>query len=103
MMLTNGKGTDVNHEQAVNWFQQSAEQGNAIAQNNLAIMYALGKGTTKNEKLAYMWANLSYYNGGDGDEIVEILNHTMKFGDIRQAQKMTEECLEKNFRGCSQS
>lgn len=36
-------------------FSLLAEQGDAVAQNNLGIMYGSGRGVAKNEKLAALW------------------------------------------------
>ena len=47
LMYDLGTGVSMNFEEAVKWYQLSAEQGNADAQNNLATMYAEGEGVEK--------------------------------------------------------
>ncbi|MCH2390585.1 MAG: sel1 repeat family protein, partial [Nitrospinales bacterium] len=43
-----GVGVPTDFEEAVKWYQLSANQGNADAQNNLATMYADGEGIERN-------------------------------------------------------
>lgn len=40
---------------AVSWFQKAAEQGNAVAQYNLGILYAAGNGVTADVRKAAEW------------------------------------------------
>jgi TPR repeat protein len=44
-----------NKRDAVYWYQQSAAQGNAAAQNNLGVMYRKGSGVEQNFELARHW------------------------------------------------
>lgn len=44
-----------NDQQAVEWYRKAAEQGFAAAQFNLAICFANGTGTAKDEKQAVEW------------------------------------------------
>lgn len=37
------------------WYQRAAEQGDANAQNNLALMYVNGCGVEKNNEAALQW------------------------------------------------
>ena len=41
--------------EAVKWYQQSANQGNAVAQNNLGAMYSNGRGVAKDDAEAVKW------------------------------------------------
>jgi hypothetical protein len=43
-MYDNGEGVPENDAEAVRWFRLAAEQGNALAQSNLGVMYANGEG-----------------------------------------------------------
>jgi TPR repeat protein len=47
---TNGR-----YQEAVTWFRKAAEQGLATAQYNLAVMYANGRGVTKDDQEAVTW------------------------------------------------
>ena len=54
-MYYNGQGVPQNYEQAVQWFQKAADQGEAIAQFNLGLMYANGWGVAKNHQMSIQW------------------------------------------------
>lgn len=44
---------------------KAAEQGHAIAQYNLGVMYGTGKGVPKNAKIAYILFNIAASKGDD--------------------------------------
>ena len=50
-----GNGVEQDYEQALYWFTQSAEKGNAQAQCNLGIMYEYGQGTAQDYEKAVEW------------------------------------------------
>lgn len=47
--------------QGVQWWRQSAENGNAGSQFNLATAYSTGNGIEKNELEAFIWASLAVH------------------------------------------
>ena len=97
----NGKGVPKNLQLAIKWFSLGAEQGNAQAQRNLAAIYALGSGVTKDNIYAYMWSHLATINGSkSGKKIREIVKNRMSFIQLRRAKKLARECFNKNFKGC---
>ena len=51
-MYQKGKEVQKNIQEAVIWFQQSSNQGNAEGQYNLGIMYETGQGVIKNRDRA---------------------------------------------------
>jgi mono/diheme cytochrome c family protein len=51
-MLFFGEGVSMNRRQAHFWFQSAADQGHALAQQNLAIMHRLGTGWSPNLETA---------------------------------------------------
>ena len=51
-MYDEGLGVEIDDEQAVYWYQQSAKQGHAKDQNNLGNMYHAGKAVDKNDRKA---------------------------------------------------
>jgi len=66
-----GKGVQQDDTEAVKWYLQAAEQGNAKAQFNLAVMYACGKGVLQSGEAAADWyykAGLSYLKEGKKDD-----------------------------------
>jgi TPR repeat protein len=54
-----GKGTDRNSQEAVHWYRQAAEQGDAIAQYVLGVMYQTGDGVPQDYVKAYAWLDLA--------------------------------------------
>ena len=78
-----------------------AEQGNAPAQGNLGLMYALGKGVIKDWVYAHMWGNLAASNGSeDGAKVREIAAKDMTPSQLETAQKLARECVRKKYKGC---
>jgi TPR repeat protein len=53
--LDEGRGVAKNPAEAVRWYRKAAEQGFAMAQFNLATMYAEGVGVAKDEAEAMRW------------------------------------------------
>jgi TPR repeat protein len=55
------------YSEAVKWYRKAAEQGFPVAQSNLGLMYANGKGALPNTHdamiEAYMWFNIAVANG----------------------------------------
>ena len=50
---------------AVNWYRQAAMQGDAFAQNNLADMYAKGRGVPESKAEAIKWFRRAAEQGND--------------------------------------
>ena len=48
------------------WFRRAADQGSAVAQSNLGLMYANGEGVAQDNAEAEKWLNLA---ANQGDEI----------------------------------
>ena len=101
VMYANGKGVPEDDKQAAKWFRLAAEQGYADAQSNLGGMYALGRGVPENNVLAYMWWNLAAANGiEDASTNKGIITKRMTSSQIAEAQKLSGECLKKNYKNC---
>ena len=64
-MYYNGEGTLVDKKQAFYWYTKAAEQGDAAAQLNLALMYYAGEGTLPDKTKAAYWVKQAYENGLD--------------------------------------
>lgn len=58
-MYHDGRGMPQDYKEAVKWYHQAAEQGNADAQFKLGRMYANGYGVPQDYVQAHMWFNLS--------------------------------------------
>jgi TPR repeat protein len=78
-----GKGTEVNLEQAVVWYQRAVAQDNPYAMNNLAILYANGLGVKKDMQKA-----LSLYGraaeAGDGSAMYNLGFHYLQGKNIKR-------------------
>ena len=62
-MYDEGYGTKQDKQKALYWFTKAAEQGDAEAQYNLAVMYDKGNGIEQNKSLAKKY----YQQACDGD------------------------------------
>ena len=54
-MYENGQGVAKDYRQALLWYQKAANQGYAVAQQNLGLMYADGLGVAQDFKQARFW------------------------------------------------
>ena len=61
----NGFGVKKDYIQAVNWYLQSANQGNAYSQNGLAMCYEYGRGVSKSLTKAIEWYQKAASGGND--------------------------------------
>ena len=78
-----------------------AEQRNAVAQKNLSVMYAFGKGVPKDYVYAHMWGNLAAANGNElGGMLRDDYERKMTPADISAAKKFSGECVRKKYKGC---
>jgi hypothetical protein len=89
------------YETAFNEWVPLAEQGGAVAQNNLGVMYVNGRGVTQDYTRAHMWwdiaASLEYEDAVAYRAKVEKL---MSPDDLSKAQELARECVAKNYQGC---
>ncbi|CAJ2377530.1 MAG: hypothetical protein IBGAMO2_70001 [Arenicellales bacterium IbO2] len=92
-----GEGVAKNLREAVRWWLKAAEQGNALAQTNLASAYMLGKGVIKDAREAYIWLSIANANGNESASELYYdtnwHNHLSQF-EIRSAQKEAAQRLE---------
>jgi TPR repeat protein len=91
-MYDNGLGVTQDHAQAVAWYEKAAEQGDAIAQYNLGLMYVRGQGIRKNYVEAHKWWSLAEAKGdrsaGKNRQVVEKL---MTPEQLAEAQRRASE------------
>ena len=77
-----------------------AEQRNAVAQKDLSVMYAFGKGVPKDYVYAHMWGNLAAANGNElGGMLRDGYERKMTPADISAAKKLSGECVCKKYKG----
>ncbi len=91
-MYYQGKGVPQDDQEAVRWYRQAADQGDAYAQNTLAYMYEHGRGVPRNYVRAYMWASLAAAQGiEDSAKGLEILEKKMTSDRLAEAQRLARE------------
>ena len=92
-----GLGVPKNEALAFNWFSKAAEGGNASAQYELGDCYRLSKGVGTNLPKAYFWYNLAAASGNDDAHGArDAVARRLTEGDIRQAQRQSEEFWNKS-------
>ena len=68
-MYYESRGAIQNYAEALKWYRKSAEQGVALAQLGLGIMYAGGKGVTQDYVAAHMWFSLAAELGNEESSV----------------------------------
>ncbi len=96
-----GEISPQNNKAAARWYELAAEQGFALAQKALGLMYEQGRGIVRNQVYAHMWTNLAVANGVYGaiaqsNSIAE----KMTSDQIKKAHALARECMRKNYKGC---
>ena len=101
LMYKNGLGVPQDYKTAVKWFTLAAEQGDVDAQFNLGLKYARGQGVPQDYVRAHMWFNLSASTGAeDAIKNRDTAANKMTPAQISEAQKLSRECVKKNYKGC---
>ena len=65
----------VNFKKAIEWYEKAAEQGDAVAQYNLGVMYENGQGVDRSDSMALRWFAMATKQGNNSAQaaINEIL------------------------------
>ena len=101
VMYEKGRGVPQDYKTAVKWYTLAAEQNDAVAQLNLSICNCKGQGVSKSHVRCHMWANLSASSGNERAAMLrEGLRDVLSPSQIEQAQKLSRECVAKNYKGC---
>jgi len=83
-------------KEIVKWFRLAAEQGNAIAQTNLGVMYYLGTGVIKDMVEAHAWFNVGSAQGNENARgLLPMAEEEMTKDQIAEATKLAREYFEK--------
>jgi uncharacterized protein len=91
-MYDAGRGVAEDDAEAVKWYRKAAEQGHAMAQSNLGVMYGNGQGVAQDDVMGYMWFNLAAAQGNErAKENKGILSERMTREQIAEAQKLSRE------------
>jgi TPR repeat protein len=64
-MYATGEGVPQDDAEAVKWYRLAAEQGDALAQSNLGVMYEFGQSVPQDIVQAHMWFDLAAEHGGE--------------------------------------
>ncbi len=100
LMYDSGEGVPEDDKEAAKWYRRAAEQEDADAQTNLALMYGKGKGVPQDYVLAYMWINLAAAQNSKYEKVRNILEKEMTPSQLEKVQRLSRECLRKNYKGC---
>ena len=93
-MYRGSQGVIQDYKEAVKWYGRAAEQGVAIAQLNLGVMYEHGRGVTQDQKIAHMWFNIAAANEiPRAAELRDIIAQEMTPSQIEKAQDMAREWM----------
>ena len=83
------------------WYPLAAEQGDAVAQNNLGVMHSEGQGVVQDHVRAHMWYNIAISQGNEGaTESRDNVEEKMTRADISIAQNLAFNCVRKKYKGC---
>ena len=91
-MYNNADGVLKDSAEAVKWLLKSAEQGYALAQNNLGVMYYNGDGVLKDSVEAHAWYNNASANGYEAaKKNLSNIEKTMSPDQLSAATKLARE------------
>lgn len=89
-----GHGVQQDAAQAALWYRKAADQGNALAQAHLGLMYEHGYGVPRNAVMARMWLNLAVSRAPSLSMAVKLRNEVaakMTPAQIAEAKRLAEE------------
>jgi TPR repeat protein len=95
LIYATGRGVPQNYFQAVKWFRLAAEQGDALAQYNLGLIYASGYDVVpKDDVQALVWFILAAKGGHDDAHANrEAFATTMSPEQVEQAEKFARDWM----------
>jgi len=96
-----GHGVIQDFETAAKFYRSAAEQGNPYAQTQLGLKYYDGTGLLKDKIYAHMWVNIAASLGSNrAVRIRRAIAEKMNISQIKKAQKLARECVQKKYKGC---
>ena len=91
-MNLKGEGVPGSLPESVQWLQKAADQGDATAQFNLAMLYSTGHGVSKDLVKAFMWADIAAAAGEpNSPKLLANLKNTTKPEQIAEATRKKHE------------
>jgi uncharacterized protein len=103
-MYDMGQSVARDYVEATKRYHRAAEQGDAMAQNNLGLLHLNGQGVPQNYIQAHMWLSLAAANAldKDGRDLAvrnrELAASKMTPAEIAEARKLADECRPKSER-----
>ncbi len=95
-MYADGEGVPENDVEAVKWYRKAAEQGVALAQVHLGLMYYFGRGVTEDYVKAYAWTILAAAQGEEAAvKAKELLREVIAAEQVAEAQRLAAELKER--------
>ncbi len=75
--------------------KKAAEQGHAVAQYDLGVMYETGEGVPEDDIQAYAWISLASAQGVENaKKVKEMLTGEMTSAEVAEAQKLSRKYRE---------
>ena len=97
VMYYEGKGVPQDYKEAVRITKIAIKQNDDTSQRNLGEFYEYGRGVKQDNIKALMWYMISLKNGFDNSkEFIEKLGEKMSLSDVKKAEKLANDYLEKN-------
>ncbi len=91
-MYLTGEGTSPNHKEAYRLLKLAADQGNALGQAKLGLIYMEGKGIYQDVVLAHMWLSLAIDHGEeDAVPVRDEIESRMTTLQIGSAKELTQD------------
>ena len=98
-------GVERDFEEAAEWFNKAAEQGDATAQFYLGLMYVKGEGVDKDPVEAHKWAIIASSLSPPGrirnnaEKARKLFERTMTIGEIAGARRLAKAWMAKHGGG----
>jgi TPR repeat protein len=100
-MYDNGEGVPQDKAEAVRWYRLAADQGDAQAQTNLGVKYAMGEGVLQDNVQAHMRGNIGCALGNEnGCKFRDYVAAKMTPADVSEAQRRARVCMESDYKDC---
>jgi TPR repeat protein len=93
-MYATGRGVPHDATEAARWYRKAAEQGDSLAQYNLARRYEVGKGVPVDRVEAYKWHKLAARQGiEDAAEALDNLKGQMTREEISEGERRSSKFI----------
>ncbi len=87
-----GRGVPQDYREAAKWYRKAADQGDALSQTFLGLMYRHGQGVAQDYVQALMWYNLAAAQGEKRARKWRVnLTEKMTPAQIAEAQRLARE------------